>query len=275
MKLVKCMFPFDTVIHDVYDPAHTTRGLYTYLEFLRELVFCLELFAEEDEIPRGVVHGDVRQVEAPLAQVLQITHTRRAQEHDDVRIFGTDHLTLEAHARMVHGVFRVRNSGHTQLYVLENSDAGIPSLALWADLNLIAQANHEDTVDMSQDVVKGKVELRTHKVKDVIEGVAGIVELFDDPRYGVTSLQDVHVPVEDEMEREGSAESRRADQTLIAKKSTIVLKVCRERRAPEYRGDVERHDVFRLFFLDGEKSTGLNKLWSCTFKVRKGSPGKK
>jgi len=71
-----------------------------YLQLVHPLlqaVLGLGLLPHQDDVPRGVVDGDVRQVEASAHELLQLVHPRGAQEHQGAGLGHVDHLTLQLH----------------------------------------------------------------------------------------------------------------------------------------------------------------------------------
>lgn len=71
-----------------------------YLEFIHSLlqaVLGLGLLPHQDNVPRGIMDGDIWQVEAPAHQLLQFINTWRAQEHQGAGLGHVDHLTLQLH----------------------------------------------------------------------------------------------------------------------------------------------------------------------------------
>ena len=85
-------------------PPHYSSPRWTlwdpYLELvhpLLEAVLGLGLLPHQDDVPRGVVDGDVWQVEPPAHQLLQLVHPRRAQEHKGAGLRQVDHLAFQLH----------------------------------------------------------------------------------------------------------------------------------------------------------------------------------
>lgn len=65
------------------------------LELSGEVVLCLELLVEKNQVPRGIVEGYVRQVQPQPVQIVQINHGWGAHEQQQVALGNLDHLALE------------------------------------------------------------------------------------------------------------------------------------------------------------------------------------
>lgn len=71
-----------------------------YLQLVHPLlqaVLGLGLLPHQDNVPRGIVDGDIGEMEASAHQLLQLIHTRRAQKHQGAGLGDVDHLTLQLH----------------------------------------------------------------------------------------------------------------------------------------------------------------------------------
>ena len=63
----------------------------------RNKYLCFGLLPHQNDVPGGIVDGDVGDVDAFPDQLLQLLHTGGAQKHHGVTLLQEHHLTLQLH----------------------------------------------------------------------------------------------------------------------------------------------------------------------------------